>query len=95
MSARSEAFLAYLNMPVERSGFDASTWSAGPDTPGLAWGEPDRVAKDVAAARSDADHVIVLLHSEHRLQSYAEEVTEVDWTPVSIVSPLERDSPGD
>lgn len=146
------AFLSYLNIPVERSGFDASTWTAGPDTPGLAWGDPDRVAEDVEAARSGADHVIVLLHSgwektetlspeqqalghaaldagatavlgshPHRLQSYtkqdgqfvawslgnfvfdyptgtpetdsailrltldAEEVTDVDWVPVSIV----------
>lgn len=146
------AFLAYLNMPVERSGFDAGTWTAGADTPGVAWGEPDRVASDVAAARADADHVIVLLHSgwektetlspeqqdlgnaaldagasavlgshPHRLQSWTEQdgrlvawslgnfvfdyptgtpetdsailhlkldaegVTEVDWTPVSII----------
>jgi len=57
------AFLAYLNMPVERSGFDSRSWTAGPDSPGVAWGEPDRVAEDVTAASARADQVIVLLHS--------------------------------
>lgn len=31
------AFLAYVDVPVEtRSGFDTRTWTAGPDTPGVA-----------------------------------------------------------
>ncbi len=57
------AFLGYVNVPVEIGGFDTRWWTAGPDVPGLAWGEPERVAHDVAAASEHADLVVVLLHS--------------------------------
>lgn len=57
------AFLSYLQMPVERSGFDARSWTATRTSPGLAWAHPQVITADVTAARADADHVIVLLHS--------------------------------
>ncbi|MGH2521996.1 MAG: CapA family protein [Anaerolineales bacterium] len=58
------AFLAYVDVPVEsRSGFDTRVWIAGPNSPGVAWAEPDRIAADVAAAKAQADVVIVLLHT--------------------------------
>ncbi|MDX1613998.1 MAG: CapA family protein [Candidatus Promineifilaceae bacterium] len=67
------AFLAYVNVPVERSGFDTASWQATVDTPGLAWGDPETIAVDVGAARSQADLVIVLLHSGYE---YIEEPSE-------------------
>ncbi len=57
------AFLAYVNVPVEASGFDTRSWEALEGTPGLAWGDPERMAADVARARLQSDVVIVLLHS--------------------------------
>lgn len=57
------AFLGYLNTGLERGGFATETWAAGPDQPGVAWGDPERVAEDVERASAEADHVIVLLHS--------------------------------
>ncbi|MCC6192404.1 MAG: CapA family protein [Anaerolineales bacterium] len=57
------AFLAYVDVPIEgRSGFDTASWAAGPETPGLAWAEVDRVAADVAEASLQADVVIILFH---------------------------------
>jgi poly-gamma-glutamate capsule biosynthesis protein CapA/YwtB (metallophosphatase superfamily) len=57
------AFLAYVNVPIERGGFDTADWEATGDQPGLAWARPEDIAADVAAARPLADLVIVLLHS--------------------------------
>lgn len=57
------AFLGYVNVPVEFNGFDTAHWRAVGERPGLAWAEPARVAADVAAARAQADLVIVLLHA--------------------------------
>lgn len=57
------AFLAYVNVPVEGAGYDIAAWTAVGDGPGVAWAEPGRIAADVAAARAEADLVIVLLHS--------------------------------
>jgi poly-gamma-glutamate capsule biosynthesis protein CapA/YwtB (metallophosphatase superfamily) len=57
------AFLGYVNVPVEVSGFDTAVWTAGPDSPGLAWGTLDAITADVAAVRDQVDHVVVLLHS--------------------------------
>ncbi len=57
------AFLAYVNVPVEVTGFDTQTWDAGPDTPGLSWAIPEKIAEDVTLAQSVADVVVVLLHS--------------------------------
>jgi poly-gamma-glutamate synthesis protein (capsule biosynthesis protein) len=57
------AFLAYVDVPVEsRSGFDTRTWEAGPELAGVAWAREADIAADVAAAKTRADVVIVLLH---------------------------------
>jgi poly-gamma-glutamate capsule biosynthesis protein CapA/YwtB (metallophosphatase superfamily) len=58
------AFLSYVNVPVEsRTAFDTHSWAAAVEKPGVAWGEPDTIARDVAAAKTLADVVVVLLHS--------------------------------
>jgi poly-gamma-glutamate capsule biosynthesis protein CapA/YwtB (metallophosphatase superfamily) len=58
------AFLSYVNTPNDgRSGWVAESMRAGPTTPGVAWGTPDVVARDVAAARAHADLVIVAIHA--------------------------------
>lgn len=58
------AFLGYVHVPVEGApSFDTETWTATDETPGLAWAIPEQIADDVAAARRQADHVVVLLHS--------------------------------
>ena len=72
------AFLSYVNVPIEgRTGFDTRIWAAGVEKPGVAWGTPAVIAKDVTAAKTVADVVVVLLHSG--LESRFE------------VSPLQRD----
>ena len=62
------AFLAYVNVPVEISGFDTRSWAATADQPGLAWATPDIIAADVAAIKDTVDHVIVVLHSGFEYQ---------------------------
>jgi len=58
------AFLSYVNVPVEsRTAFDTHNWAAAVEKPGVAWGEPGTIAKDVAAAKTVADVVVVMLHS--------------------------------
>nr|WP_306254855.1 CapA family protein [Ornithinimicrobium cryptoxanthini] len=57
------SFLSYLQMPVEQGGFDAQSWTATSTSPGLAWADPEAIREDVTAAQTEADHVIVLLHS--------------------------------
>ncbi|ABX04882.1 CapA family protein [Herpetosiphon sp.] len=57
------AFLAYVNVPVERGGFVTESWTATAEQAGLAWAEPAVIAADVAAIRPSVDHVIILLHS--------------------------------
>jgi poly-gamma-glutamate capsule biosynthesis protein CapA/YwtB (metallophosphatase superfamily) len=59
------AFLGYTSVPVEGRApyFDTATWAAGPQTPGLAWADPDVIVSDVELAVREADHVIVILHS--------------------------------
>jgi len=59
------AFLGYVHVPVEYSGFDTASWTAGPTTPGLAWGDPAQIRADVTAVAPQVDLVIVLLHSGH------------------------------
>jgi poly-gamma-glutamate synthesis protein (capsule biosynthesis protein) len=59
----SVGFLAYVNVPVEVGGFDTQSWEAQGDEPGLAWGTPERLTRDVSSARADADLVVVILHS--------------------------------
>jgi len=58
------AFLEYVNVPVEsRTAFDTHDWAAAVEKPGVAWGDPAAIARDVAAAKTLADVVVVLLHS--------------------------------
>lgn len=59
------AFLGYVNVPVEGSPpyFNTESWTATETEPGLAWANPDQIREDVTAARQQADHVIVFLHS--------------------------------
>ena len=57
------AFLAYVDVPPEKSGFDPHTWAATASSPGVAWADPEQIRADVQAARQKADVVIVLLHS--------------------------------
>jgi poly-gamma-glutamate capsule biosynthesis protein CapA/YwtB (metallophosphatase superfamily) len=57
------AFLAYMDVIPELSGFDPHSWIAAAGKPGIAWADPGRITADVTAARREADLVIVLLHS--------------------------------
>lgn len=56
------AFLAYGAF-FEEASFPRSEQEAGVDTPGIAWGDPEVIASEVEAAASEADVVIVSLHS--------------------------------
>ena len=56
------AFLAYVDVPPEKSGFDPRTWTATLTSPGVAWADPGQIKSDVQAAKLHADVVIVLLH---------------------------------
>jgi len=49
------ALLGYNNVELR-------SYEAGPDTPGLAWLEPDQLAADVRAAKEQADIVVVYPH---------------------------------
>jgi poly-gamma-glutamate capsule biosynthesis protein CapA/YwtB (metallophosphatase superfamily) len=60
------AFLGYVRVPAEGkngAGFDTKTWAAKGDLPGLAWADDARIAEDVRAAKTRADHVVVMLHA--------------------------------
>jgi poly-gamma-glutamate capsule biosynthesis protein CapA/YwtB (metallophosphatase superfamily) len=70
------AFLAYVDVPVEKDGFDAHTWIATDSRPGVAWAYPDQIKADVAAARLKADLVVVLLHSGIEISTYMSDVTD-------------------
>ncbi len=61
----SLAFLGYVHVPVEGRPpyFDTQSWAATETTPGLAWADPEQIQADVTAARQQADHVVVFLHS--------------------------------
>ena len=69
------AFLGYVDVPVERDGFDARTWMATDTQPGIAWANPEQIKADVAAAKLKADLVIVLLHSGIEISAYMSDVT--------------------
>ena len=56
------AFLAYLDVIPERSGFDPRTWIATESSPGIAWASPEQIQADVSAASFQADLVIVMIH---------------------------------
>ena len=69
------AFLAYVDVPVERDGFDTHTWTATASRPGVAWADPAQIKADVIAARLNADLVIVLLHSGIEIGAYQSKIT--------------------
>ena len=67
------AFLAYVKVSAEGwhlGGFDTATWEAKGDHAGIAWADPARIAKDVAFAKRDAEHVVVMVHSGFEGASY-------------------------
>jgi poly-gamma-glutamate synthesis protein (capsule biosynthesis protein) len=57
------AFLSYVDVPVEFTGFDTRTWIASSTIPGIAWAETEDIQADVAAARAQAHVVIVFMHN--------------------------------
>jgi poly-gamma-glutamate synthesis protein (capsule biosynthesis protein) len=57
------ALLAYTNTPVEGTGWNLANYQATADAPGVAWLDPASVAQDVAAAKEEADVVIVSMHT--------------------------------
>ena len=69
----SLAFLGYVNVPVEVTGFDTAIWTASETSPGLAWGAPEIIADDVTAVHDQVDLVVVVLHSGYE---YIEEPSE-------------------
>jgi poly-gamma-glutamate capsule biosynthesis protein CapA/YwtB (metallophosphatase superfamily) len=70
------AFLAYADVQVESSGFDAHAWIATDSQPGIAWADPDQIKADVTAARIEADLVIVLLHSGYEITSIIPNISD-------------------
>ncbi len=56
------AFLAYVDVPVERGGFDPRTWTATEDSPGVAWLDIATMTEEIRTARREADLVVVMLH---------------------------------
>jgi poly-gamma-glutamate synthesis protein (capsule biosynthesis protein) len=62
------AFLGYVARPDEGGGFSISQWIAGPTTPGVAYPSAEALTADIAAVRTQADFVIVVVHagSEYR-----------------------------
>lgn len=62
------AFLAYVDVPVEGSGFDTRVWEAGEGKPGLAWASPDSIYADVSTIQEMADVIVVILHSGYEFQ---------------------------
>jgi poly-gamma-glutamate synthesis protein (capsule biosynthesis protein) len=57
------AFLGYVATPDEGGGFSIRQWDAGPGKPGLVYGSDAAITADVAAARTMADFVVVLVHA--------------------------------
>jgi poly-gamma-glutamate synthesis protein (capsule biosynthesis protein) len=57
------AFLAYVSVPDDWTGYRNRDWAATDTTPGVAWANADDIAADVAAVRPQVDHVMVLLHA--------------------------------
>ena len=64
------AFLGYVNVPEERDGFDPRAWTATTDHFGVAWADSQEMAVDIRKARTEADVVIVLLHSGFEIGEY-------------------------
>lgn len=57
------AFLSYVDVPDDWTGYRNRDWAATDTRPGVAWAVPEDIAADVTAAREEADHVVVLLHA--------------------------------
>jgi poly-gamma-glutamate synthesis protein (capsule biosynthesis protein) len=57
------AFLSYVMVETERGGFQTRSWAAAPGRAGIAWADPAVIRRSVAAARREADVVIVALHA--------------------------------
>jgi poly-gamma-glutamate synthesis protein (capsule biosynthesis protein) len=64
------AFLAYVDVPVENSGFDTRSWIATSSQPGIAWADLDQIKTDVTSAKAQADVVIVQLHAGFEVNTY-------------------------
>ena len=56
------AFLGYVLPFSSRTSFSTREWEAGVNRAGLAIGSPERVRRDVARARDDADLIVVMVH---------------------------------
>jgi poly-gamma-glutamate synthesis protein (capsule biosynthesis protein) len=69
------AFLAYVDVLPEISGFDPRSWTATATSPGVAWADPAQIEADVTAAKRKADLVIVLLHGGLEITSVINNVT--------------------
>jgi poly-gamma-glutamate capsule biosynthesis protein CapA/YwtB (metallophosphatase superfamily) len=69
------AFLAYVDVIPELSGYDLRSWIATSDSPGIAWADLARIKADVTAARRDADLVIVLLHGGIEISEFITNIT--------------------
>jgi poly-gamma-glutamate synthesis protein (capsule biosynthesis protein) len=57
------AFLGYVDVMTEGTGFDVRSWEAHGASPGVAWLDTARIGRDVAAAKANADIVVVMLHT--------------------------------
>lgn len=57
------AFLGYVDVPDDWTGYRNRDWAAGPQTPGVAWADPEVIADDVQQVSNEVDHVVVLLHA--------------------------------
>lgn len=62
------AVLGYVDAPAEGS-FSRASWKAAPGTPGVAWLDIDEMVADIAAAKREADHVVVMAHFGHEYHS--------------------------
>jgi len=73
----SIAFLSFVDVPVEVRGFDARSWTATQNQPGVSWAVPEQMQADIAAVRPLVDIVVVLLHSgyEYVVQPSLPQVT--------------------
>jgi poly-gamma-glutamate synthesis protein (capsule biosynthesis protein) len=56
------AFLSYVDVARENIGFDTRDWLATDTLPGIAWAIAEDIQADVAAAKQQADVVIVFMH---------------------------------
>lgn len=57
------AFLSYVDVPDDWTGYRNRDWEAREDRPGVAWAHPEVIAADVGSVAPTVDHVVVLLHA--------------------------------